>query len=105
MAAKQCRSGVVSVGRTRRSAVPAGRPIAGTALRLVRPTDSTQILSPDDALVRHAYFSKHVADETSFRCDANTNECRMDIDVCRMANISDMNVQATGIAAGRRDCD
>ena len=28
-----------------------------------------------------------------------TTECRMDIHVRRMANISDMNVQATGIAA------
>ena len=46
-----------------------------------------------------AYFSKHVADESSFRCDAKTIECRMDIHVRRMANISDMNVQATGIAA------
>ena len=32
------RMGVASVGRTKRSAVPAGGPIAGTALRLVRPT-------------------------------------------------------------------
>ena len=38
------------VGRTKRSAVPAmGRP-AGTALRLVRPTDSTPIRRVDKAL-------------------------------------------------------
>ncbi len=50
-------------------------------------------------MISYAYFSKHVVDESSFRCDAKTIECRMDIHVRRMANISDMNVQATGIAA------
>jgi len=47
----------------------------------------------------YADFSKHVVDESGFRCDARTIECRMDIHVRRMDNISDMNVQATGIAA------
>jgi hypothetical protein len=42
------RIGVESVGRTKRSAVPAGRPIAGTALRLVRPTTKSSF---DKALV------------------------------------------------------
>jgi len=46
-----------------------------------------------------AYLSKHVADESSFVCDGGRIECRMDIHVRRMARISDMNVQATGIAA------
>ena len=35
--------GLNSVGRTKRSAVPAGRPIAGTALRLVRPTPKSSL--------------------------------------------------------------
>ena len=47
----------------------------------------------------YAYLSKHVANESSFVCDGGTIECRMDIHVRRMANISDMNVKATGIAA------
>ena len=47
----------------------------------------------------YAYLLKHVADESSFVCDGGTIECRMDIHVRHMANISDMNVQATGIAA------
>ena len=47
---------------------------------------------------KYVYVSKHVVDESSFRCDAKTTECTMDIHVRRMANISDMNVQATGIA-------
>ena len=49
--------------------------------------------------ISYAYFSEHVVDESSFRCDAKTIECRMDIHVRRVANISDMNVQVTGIAA------
>ena len=48
---------------------------------------------------RYAYRSKHVADESCFVCDGGTIESRMDIHVRRMANISDMNVQATRIAA------
>jgi len=47
----------------------------------------------------YAYLSKHVADKSRFGCDGGKIECRMDIHVRRMANISDMNVQATGIAA------
>ena len=37
------RIGVESVGRTKQSAVPAGRPIAGTAIRLVRPTTNSRL--------------------------------------------------------------
>ena len=47
----------------------------------------------------YAYLLKHAADESSFVYDGGTIESRMDIHVRRMARISDMNVQATGIAA------
>ena len=47
---------------------------------------------------RYADHSKHVADESSFEYDGAAIECRMDIHVRRVANNSDMNVQATGIA-------
>ena len=33
----------------------------------------------------YAYFSKHIADESSFGCDGGPIECRMDIHVRRMA--------------------
>ena len=36
-------------------------------------------------MVSYAYFSKLVADESSFGCDGKTIECRMDIHVRRMA--------------------
>ena len=49
--------------------------------------------------VSYAYLSKHVADESGIVCDVGTIECTMGIYVRRMANISDMNVQGTGIAA------
>ncbi len=42
------------VGRTKRSAVPAIGRTAGTALRLVRPTDSTPIRWLDTALAPYA---------------------------------------------------
>gem|GEM_PF-4636006 len=55
-----------------------------------------------EILLSYAYLWKHVADESSFVCDGGTIECKMDIHFRRMVKISDMNVQATGIAATDR---
>ncbi len=66
-------------------------------------TSCGQILRRENCS-KYVYVSKHVVDESSFRCDAKTVECTMDIHVRRMATVSDMNVQATGIALDAAIC-
>ena len=44
-----------------------------------------ELVTAVQTLLSYAYFSKHVADDSSFGCDGGPIECRMDIHVRRVA--------------------